>query len=123
MPSERPSPERAGGGLERVDEAHVGMALVDRAELAQGVELVDGRLGVARLRHGGVEHRRGVSLGEDEAVAVRLGGILRVDPHPVEEQLDHDLDGRERSARMAGFGGAGHLDDLAADTLRNILKF
>ena len=35
----------------------------------------------------------------------------------VEEQRDQDLDGRERSAGVAGFGVADHLDNLAAHVL------
>ena len=88
-----------------MDVAHVRVALVNGAELPQRVELIDGRLRVTGLRHRGVEHRGGVSLGQNEAVAVGLGGVFGVDPHPVEVQLDHEFDRRERSARVAGFGG------------------
>ena len=73
--------ERTGGGFERGDEAPVGMALIDGAELAQRVQLVDGR--VAALGHDGVEHRSGVALGEDEAVAVGPLGIGGIVPHDV----------------------------------------
>ena len=99
------------------------MALVHGAELPQRIELSDGRLGVTRLRHRGVEHRRGVPLGQNEAVAIGLSGVFRVDPHPVEVQLDDQFDGGKRSAGMAGFGSAGHLDDFAPNTLRDFLKF
>ena len=42
-------------------------------------------------------------------------GFVRIDVHVVEVQLDQDLDGRERSARMARTGGAGHLDNFTPD--------
>jgi hypothetical protein len=115
--------QRAGGGLQAGNEAHVGMPLVDGAEFAQGIQLADGGVGETGFRHDGIEHGRGVALGEDETVAIGPLGVLRVDAHVVEVELDHDFDGRERSSGVPRLGGAGHLDNLAANTFTDGLKF
>src|ERR1017187_4321071 len=109
--------QRSGGGLQRRYEPHVRVALVDRAEVAQRVQPIERRIGVPRLRHGGIEHRRRVPFGEDEAVPVRPLGVLRLDPHSVEIEFDHNLHGRKRTARVAGLGRANHLNDLPPDPL------
>ena len=115
--------QRTGGGFQAGDEAHVGMALEDAAELAQRVQLVLRRIGVAALRHHAVEHRRRMALGEDEAVAVRPLRVRRIDPHVIEVQFDHDFDRRKRSTGMPRFGGGDHLDDVAPYTLGYVLQF
>ncbi len=97
------------------------MALVNGAELAQGVQLVLG--GVAGLGHDGVKHRRGVPLGENEAVAIHPGWIVRSDAHVIEVQLHQNFDGRERPAGMARPGRADHLDNLAPYLLGKGLQF
>jgi len=59
--------QRTGGDLDARALQAVRVALEDRAELAQGAQVVAAevaRLGQCRVQHGG-----GVSLGEDEAVA------------------------------------------------------
>ena len=99
------------------------MPLVHGAELAQGIQLADRGVGEAGFRHDGIEHGGGVALGENEAVAIRPLGVLGVDMHVVEVELDHDFDGRERSSGVPRFGGAGHLDNLAANTFTDGLKF
>src|SRR5207248_2105265 len=66
----------------------------------------------------GVEQRRGVTLGEDEAVALRPGRVFGVVPHDAAEvQGDGDLDARQRAGRVAGAGGGGAGDDVAANGL------
>ena len=52
--------ERTGGSLERRDEAHIRMALINGAELPQRVQLILGR--VTTFGHHAVEHRRRVAL-------------------------------------------------------------
>ena len=114
--SDRPSPsepvEASSDGMKRMS----GMALVNRAELAQGVQLVERGIGIAGLRHHGVEHRRGVSLGKNEAVAIRQGGILRIDVHVVEIQLHQNLHRRERPPGWPDSGGADHHHDFPPDS-------
>ena len=106
----------AGGGFEGMDEPDVGVALIDGAEFAEGVELVERRLGIAGLGHDGVEDRGGVTLRENEAIAIGQGGIVRIDAHLIEEELDEDFDRGEGSAGMAGLGSADHLDDFTPYT-------
>jgi hypothetical protein len=123
----QPLAERAGGALESGDKPFVRMALVDRAQLAQSVQLIRRR--VPTLRQHRVEHRRGVALGKQEAVAFRPIRFRRVVAHRVEEKRHQDLDGRQRAPGMSRLGGGDHLDDLparrAADSgqLLNILGF
>src|SRR5271157_82194 len=85
--------QRSGGGLERRYEPHVRVALVYRSKLAQRVQLIDRRIGVPRVRHGGIEHRRRVPFGENETVPVHPLRVLRIDPHAVEKEFNHNLHG------------------------------
>ena len=113
--------ERTGGGLEHGEEAHVRVALVDGAELAQGVQLVFGA--VARFGQRGVEHRRGMALGKDEAVAVGPLGVGRIVPHGIEIERSDDIGGGERAARMAGARGSRHLNDVPPHAPGDRLQF
>ena len=61
-------------------------------------------------------------FGQDEAVAIGPGGIGRIVAHDVEVERGEDFHGRERSARVAGFGFADHLHDFAADALGDRLQ-
>jgi hypothetical protein len=105
--------ERTGGSLEAMDEADIGVALINRSELAQGVELVERRIGVAGFGHNGVQHRRGMALGKNEAVAIRPQRVLRIDLHVIEKELNQDFDGGKGASGVPGFGRANHLHDLA----------
>src|ERR1039458_6419681 len=97
------------------------MALIDRAEFPQRVELIFGS--VSALRHHAVEHRRGMPFRKDEAIAIGPFGIRGIVPHHVEEQCNQDLHRGKRAARMPGLGVRNHLDDLAPHLLRDRLKF
>src|ERR1035438_8156068 len=94
--------QRSGGSLQRRYEPHVRVALVYRAQLAQRVQSIERRIGVPRLRHDGIKHRRRVPFGENEAVPVRPLRVLRIDPHSVEIEFNHSLDGRKPAVRVAG---------------------
>ena len=95
-----PSPSEPGGSLQSGNEAHIRVALVNRAQLAQRIQLILG--GVARLGHDAVEHRRGMTFGEDEAVAIRPFRIGRIVTHHVEVKRHQDFDRGKRTAGMAG---------------------
>ena len=112
--------ERSGGGFERGNEAHVGVALVDRAELPQILQLVHGR--IAGLRHHGIENGAAVSLGKNEAVAIRPVGFAGSCFMHVEVKRYQDLDRRKRSARVAGLGRRNHFDDLPPGCASNRLQ-
>src|ERR1017187_9822660 len=109
--------QRSGGGLQRRYEPHVRVALIYRAELAQRVQPIERRIGVPRLRHGAIQHRRRVPFGKNKSVPVHPLRVLRLDPHSVEIEFDHNLHGRKRTARVAGLGRANHLNDLPPDPL------
>src|SRR5688500_18186132 len=97
------------------------MSLKGRAEFTQRRQLRYGE--VAGLGEDGVEQRRGVSLAEDEAVALGPFGVLRVVPHQsAEVEGDGDLDRRQRAGGVAGAGGRGAGDDVLADGLRSRLQ-
>ena len=97
------------------------MALINRAELAQRVELILGA--VAAFRHHGVEDRAAVAFGENEAVAIRPLGVRRIVPQHVEEQRHDDFGRRKRSAGMAGFRFGDHLDHFAPHAFGNGREF
>ena len=109
--------QRSGGGFERRQEAHIRMALVNRTELAQRVELVLGT--IAAFRHHRVQDRAAVPFGKNEAVAIRPLGVGGIVPHHVEEQRDDDFGAESDPPGMAGFRLGDHLDHLAPHLLGN----
>lgn len=71
--------ERASGHLHAGQQVGIGMPLQARAELAQGVQLVDREeAGVGQRR---IERRRRMPLGQDEPVAAGLVRVGRVVVH------------------------------------------
>ena len=113
--------ERAGGHLDAGRLLHDGVALELAAELAERHQVFDRE--VAGLGQRPVDHRRGVALADDEAVAVGPEGVLRVVAHDAEVERGGDLDGGEGAAGVAGVGGGDHLHDVPADALRDGLQF
>ena len=108
-----PLSQRAGRDLDARRPGHVRMALQMGADLAKPHQVV-GRE-VAVLGERGVLDRRGVALGEDEAVALRplrVGGIVA--EHPVVEGGD-DVGGRERAVEVARLGDGEHADAVDAE--------
>jgi hypothetical protein len=63
----------------------------------------------------GVERAGRVALAQDEAIALRVPWILRIDPQRVEEQRREDVRGGEITARMTEPGGVHHPQARAAD--------
>ena len=63
----------------------------------------------------GIKARRGMALGEDEAVALRILGVLRVDPQFPVIQVSKQVRSRQASAGMAGLGSMGGLDHAHTD--------
>ena len=106
-----PLAERAGRGLDSGQPLHVRVPFERAAQLAQRHDLVVRE--VAGLRERRVEDRRGVPLGEDEAVAVGPVGVLGVVPQKATEiEGRHDLDGRQRTAGMTRARLGRHLQDV-----------
>ena len=89
----------------------VGCPSRSESDLAQLQQL--GAIEGAGLGPGGVQNRRGVALRQDEAIAVRVVRISRVEPHLGEEQRGHDVGHRAAARRMtaAGFGRGAHRID------------
>jgi hypothetical protein len=79
----------AGGGLDARATAGVGVALQDAADLAQPVEIALGD--IAAVLEDRVERRRGVPLGQYQAVAARPVRLHRVVSHLAEVEADQDL--------------------------------
>jgi hypothetical protein len=98
--------ERSRRDLHTRGGAHVRMALEHRADLAELLEL--GVREVAVLGKRRVEDRRGVALGEDEAVALGPVGPLRVVAEDPEVERGDDVSRRERAVEVAGLGDREH---------------
>ena len=62
-----------------------------------------------------IKARRGMALGEDEAVALRVLGVLRVDPQLPVIQVSKQVRSGQASAGMAGLGSMGGLDHAHTD--------
>ena len=97
------------------------MALINRAQLAQRVELILGA--IAALRHHRVQDRAAVAFRKNEAVAILPFGIGGIVPHHVEKQRDDDFGRRKRSAGMAGLRFGDHLDHFAPHLLGDGREF
>jgi len=113
--------QRAGIGFEHGKKPFIRMALERRAEFAQSGE--DGVVNVSGVGKNGVKRGTAVTLGQDEAVAVRPLRVGRIDPHGIEIKLDDQLNRRKRTTGMPRFGRAGHFNNVAAYTLGDRLKF
>ena len=62
----------------------------------------------------GVQRRAGVSLAEDEVVAIGPVGLLRAQPHDVEEEDREDVRRGKAAAEVGAERLRGHLDDSLA---------
>ena len=89
------------------------MTLQNRINAAQGNEAFKGEKALAR--QSGVESRGGVSLGEDEAIAILPLGVGRVYLHFSEIQVGHDVGDGKRSAGMSRGGGVGTVQNAQTD--------
>ena len=110
--------QRAGRHI-RKRQARGRMAFEVAAELAELEQVLHREQ--PGLRPGGVQQRRGVAFGEDEAVVVVVVGILRVVAHVPEEQGRHHVGRRTArggmpAARRRGRGD-GMNPQLAGDAL------
>ena len=92
--------ERAGGHLHAGEKFLAGVALQAAAQSAQGHEVFFRE--ESAFRQAGVQRRRRMPLGEDEAVPALLRGIRRVDVHFTEVQGGEDIGSRKTAAGMAG---------------------
>src|SRR5262245_9033618 len=107
-----PLPERSGGGLHAGQGHAIRVPLERRAEFPERDELGFGK--VARPRHGRVEGGDGVSLRQDEPVAIGPFGVRGIVPHAPEEEGPHQVDDRQRPTRMTRAGMGQHANDLHA---------
>ena len=106
-----PLAERAGGGLDPGGQPVLGMPRALRAELAEALDVVETDRGLAdhlvirvdRPDPGQIEERveqhRGVTVGEDEAVAVRPDRVLGIE---AQEPLPEDVGDRRQRHRRPG---------------------
>ena len=92
----------------------IGMALKTGAQLSQGIQLV--YRDVACFGQRGIERRRGMALGQDEAVSLRIGRVGRVMLQDATEiQRREDVGTGKRSTGMAAARLMEHLDDVCAN--------
>ena len=106
--------ERASGHLHAGQQVGIGMPLQARAELAQGVQLVDREeAGVGQRR---IERRRRMPLGQDEPVAAGLVRVGRVVVHDAAEvQRREDIGAGERPARVPAARFRDHGQNILAN--------
>lgn len=88
------------------------MAFELAIELAKSHESGDGENSSFGER--GVKDRRGVSLGEDEAIAFDGVGIPRIEMHGVKKSGGDELGAGKAGSGMAGAGGGGHAHGMDA---------
>ena len=95
----QPLPERAGAHLDAGDVVPVRVTLEVAARVAEGPELrARDEAPVGEL---GVEEGRAVPVRQDEAVAVGVLGLLRIEPHLVEEEVRQVVRRRRGGPRRA----------------------
>src|SRR5579875_1844580 len=101
----KPLPERAGCDLDPGQDRH-GMALQAAAEAPEGEKLLFADCpGRSEER---VEEGRGVPLGEDQVVIVRIRRVIEIVVQVLCREYSDEIRGREGRCRMAGAGpGAG----------------
>src|SRR3990172_2218175 len=106
-------PQRPGGHLDAGRVLHHGVPLQAAAQLAERQQFVRGE--VAGFGHGAVDEWCGVTLADDEPVAVRPLGVAGIVPHQAEVEGGQDLNGRERAGGVAGLRLQRHADDVTPD--------
>ncbi len=97
------------------------MSFEAAAQLAEGEQflVVDGAGGLVR----GVQQRRGVSLGQDEAVVAGVSGAVEVVAEVVCEQNGQQVGRGHRGRRVPGARGGGSADTVHAQLLAEIGEF
>ena len=99
---------------------HVRVALELGADLAQAHQVLEREVGVAGERR--VEDRRGVALGEHEAVALRPVGVGRVVAKDAVVERRDDVGGRQRGVEVARLGDGEHPHAVHAQDGRPALE-
>ena len=107
-------------------EVHIGMTLQAAVDLTEREQLLFRDDSFFRKRR--VEQRGGMSLGENEPVAVRdFHGfpcrVFRGDIHDLKKQQCHDFRCAERAARMSAFRVGNLTDDIPPDIPRVKFQF
>ena len=110
-----PHAQRAGGHLHARRGAGHGVPLEAAAQLAERRQLLHRQ--VAALGQDSVEGGGGVPLAQDEAIAVRPGGVGGVVAEDAPVERRQDVRTRERAARVARPGGRRHGDYVASNAL------
>ena len=105
--------KRPRADLEALERVAVGVALQLAAEVAKRRDVLVGD--PAQLVEDGVEHGRGVALGQEESVVGVVGLVGRVVGHGSgEPQHAHDIGRGERAAGVARLGGKDLPDNVLA---------
>jgi len=107
--------ERAGRGLDALGVAEFRVARRLRAELTEGLEIVERHVPVAQKMQQRIEQHRAMAGGEDEAVAVGPCGVGGIEFHELGEQHGGHVGGAHRQARMAGIGFLDRIHAQCAD--------
>lgn len=115
-----PQSECARGRLHAGRFRGIGMALKVRSGTAKGVEIACRE--VTAIGQHSVEHGRAVALGQDEAVALRPLGIVRVVPHQVIVEGHDHVGGPEAAAHVPRVSPMNHRENAAADLQRLALQ-
>ena len=110
--------ERAGGHVDARRVIHIGMALQAAADMAERLELFDGK--IAAIRQHRIQPRRRVTLGEHKAVAIDLVRVGRIDIHFLKVQISHDVGSTERSTRMSRLGRVNRSHDTLPDLIGDL---
>ena len=111
--------ERAGGGFDARRVAVFGMTGRQRAKLTEVLEFFDRDLLVADEMQERVEQHRAVAGREHEAVAVRPGGIGRIEFQEARKQDGRDVRRAHRQAWMATFRLLDRVHRQSADGVRH----
>ena len=105
--------KRSGAHINTGDRLHIRMALKQRTQMTQALELLRGK--IAALRKGGVQAGAAVALGEDKAVPVGIMGIAGIDIHFLEIEVGIEIRGGKRAAGMSGFRVESPFNDAHPD--------
>ena len=110
--------ERSGGHIDARGVVHVGMALQSAANMAERLELFDGK--IAAICQHRIQARRRVTLGEHKAIAIGLVRVGRIDIHFLKVQIRHDVGSTERSTRMSRLGRVNRSHDTLPDLIGDL---
>ena len=115
-------PQGAGGRLHAGRHAALGVAGRPRAQLAELLEVVQGKVEAGQVERR-VEQARGVPAGEDEAVAVGPVGFRAADVQVVQPQHGHHIGQAHRHTGVPGIRRLHLVHGQATQGVRRQLQF